>query len=72
MYSPSSLDNRMAPEPLTPREAEVLQLGRAYQRVAAEPPSCAWLGRRLSITRAAAHRHVQSLRDKNYWPPFEG
>lgn len=66
----TDLSHRMTtPAHLTPREAEVAELARAYVYIAQEPPSSGWLSRRLNISRKNAHKHVEALRGKGCWPP---
>jgi hypothetical protein len=49
---------------LTPRQAEAAELAARYQAVAGEPPSCAWIGRRLGISREAARDIMARVRDR--------
>lgn len=60
-----ALDNRaVMPSDLTDRQREVLSLVRDYYHVARELPSAGWIARRLSISRATAHAHMEIVRQK--------
>jgi hypothetical protein len=61
MISSAELDNRAT---LTPRQAEAVQLIDRYVQAAEEPPSSAWLGRRLGISREAARDLMARLRER--------
>lgn len=61
MMGPADLENRAI---LTPRQEQAAQLAEAYRQVAGEPPSCAWIGRRLGISREAARDLMARLRDR--------
>ena len=62
MITPDDLDNRAVP--LTPRQAEAVQLVERYYQAAGEMPSYGWLARRIAISRTSAYHLMARVRQR--------
>jgi predicted DNA binding protein len=56
------------PTPLTDRQREVLQLMTRYGELLEEPPTMAFLARRMRVDRSTIREHLEAIHRKGWLP----